>query len=646
MRRTDAPVPLRVAVWGVPSTHRPDYDPEATVQLDPEATVEIDPEATVRLALPSMAPAVPDAPLPDPALPATVPDQGPGGPPRDPRSSVQAVARGGGANLIGAGVTTAANLLLSVVVTRATSQANAGIFFSITSLVLLLATVGRVGTGGGAIYFLPRLRLLGSPAEVAECIRLSNRTTVLVSSVLGLGLLVFAPQIADLTLGDPTHDAVVVLRLSGLILPFAALGDTLQSVTRGFGRMRTTVMVERIGRPLAQLMLVFLAAPTGNVLLLVLAWTVPYVPATVMSWLPVRRLARANRHRRPDAEPSGFTRAEYWRFTGPRALISLTQVGLQRADVLLVVAILGPVEAALYAAATRFLVVGQLGNQAISVALQPRLSAALARRDLAEAGMLYRTTTGWLVLTTWPLYLLVGAFPAALLGIFGQEYASATDIVVVLCAAMLVATASGQVDTVLMMAGKSTWNLAKAVLALVVQLGLDVLLLPHLGILGAAIGWAVSILISNLVPLGMLLYATGLHPVGRASVLAVAICTVAVVPVAAVARVVGGDHLVPALTATAVAVVLWTLGLWWFRDPLQIHAFFASRRRGRGRTPDPAGPNGDPAAPNGAPAGPNGAPAAPNGAPAAGNGDLAGPNGGPGNGRRPGRGGRGRHRAR
>jgi O-antigen/teichoic acid export membrane protein len=595
MRRTDAPVPLHVTVWGVPSTHPPDYDPEATVQLDPEATVEIDPEATVRLALPSMAPPVPDAPLPDPALPGTVPGPEQGGPPRDSRSSVQAVARGGGANLIGAGVTTVANLLLSVVVTRSMSQANAGIFFSITSLVLLLATVGRVGTGGGAIYFLPRLRMLGSPGEVAECMRLSNRTTLLVSSVLGLGLLLFAPQIANLAVGrDPSADAVLVLRLSGLILPFAALGDTFQSVARGFGRMRTTVMVERIGRPLAQLMLVFLAAPTGNVLLLVLAWTVPYVPATALSGLPMRRLARENRRRRSDAEPSGFTRSEYWRFTGPRALISLTQVALQRADVLLVVAILGPVQAALYAAATRFLVVGQLGNQAISVALQPRLSAALARRDLDEAGVLYRTTTGWLVLTTWPLYLLVGAFPAALLGIFGHKYASATDVVVVLCAAMLVATASGQVDTVLMMAGKSTWNLAKAVLALVVQLGLDVLLLPHLGILGAAIGWAVSILISNLVPLGMLYYATGLHPVGRPSVLAVVICTVAVVPVAAVARAVGGDHLVPALIATAIAALLWAVGIWLFRRPLRVDAFFASRRRGRSRTPGPASPDGDP----------------------------------------------------
>jgi hypothetical protein len=137
-----------------------------------------------------------------------------------------------------------------------------------------------------------------------------------------------------------------------------------------------------------------------------------------------------------------------------------------------------------------------------------------------------------------------------------------------------------------------------------VQLGLDLLLLPHLGILGAAIGWAVSILIANLVPLGQLMIATGLHPVGRSSVLAVLICTVAVVPVAAVARVVGGDHLVPALIATTVAVLLWAVGLWRFRGPLMVDAFLTSRRRKRG--PGGPGPNGGDG-PNGDP-GPSGGP--------------------------------------
>lgn len=546
--------------------------------------MQLDPEATVRLALPASASAAASGPAAADAEARPDEDLDSSG----RRDSVTAVARGGSANLFGAGITTVANLLLAVVVARATSQADAGVFFSITSLILLLSTIGRVGTGGGAIYFLPRLRLLGSPREVAECLRLSVRTTLAVSSVMGLALAGLAPQIAEHILGNSSSNVVLLLRLCGFALPFAALGDVLQSITRGFGRMRTTVVVERIGRPLAQLVLVVLAAPTHNVLLLVLAWIVPYLPATLLSWLPARRLAAANRTRRAAAPPSGFSIGEYWKFTAPRALISLTQVGLQRADVLLVIWILGPVPAALYAAATRFLVVGQLGNQAISVALQPRLSAALARRDLDEAGLLYRTTTGWLVLTTWPLYLLVGAFPAGLLSIFGHKYASATDVVVVLCAAMLVATACGQVDTVLMMAGKATWNLAKALLALVVQIGLDLLLIPQIGILGAAIGWAVSILVSNLVPLAQLFVAMRLHPVGRSSVTAVVLCCVTVLPPAALARAIGGDRLVPALIASVVAGLLWFGAMWRFRHVLVLDAFVGrgGRERGGGK-PDP-----------------------------------------------------------
>ncbi|HEV7657215.1 MAG TPA: polysaccharide biosynthesis C-terminal domain-containing protein [Mycobacteriales bacterium] len=588
--------------------------------FDPEATVQLDPEATVRLALPPTAPAAIEFAEERAVEVAPAPDADGA----DRRSSVEAVARGGGVNLFGAGITTVANLLLSVVVARAMSQANAGIFFSITSLILLLSTIGRVGTGGGAIYFLPRLRLLGSPQEVAECLRLSVRSTLAVSSVLGLGMLLLAPQIAEHVLGNTSSGVVLVLRLCGLALPFAALGDVLQSITRGFGRMRTTVLIERIARPLAQLVLVVLVVlvvPTHSVLLLVLAWTVPYLPATLLSWLPARRMAALNRARRSDAAPSGFDRREYWRFTGPRALISLTQVGLQRADVLLIISILGPVPAALYSAATRFLVVGQLGNQAISVALQPRLSAALARKDLDEAGMLYRTTTSWLVLTTWPLYLLVGAFPAGLLSIFGHRYASATDVVVVLCGAMLVATASGQVDTVLMMAGKSTWNLAKAVLALVVQVGVDLILIPQIGILGAAIGWAVSILVANLVPLAQLLVATGLHPVGRSSVTAVVLCTATVLPPAVIARVAFGDRLVPALAASVVAALLWAGALWKFRRALVLDAFIGGRRRGpRGGPGGPGGPGSGGPGPGPAPVGPAPAGAGANGAAPARNG--------------------------
>src|SRR5262249_61094915 len=97
-----------------------------------------------------------------------------------------------------------------------------------------------------------------------------------------------------------------------------------------------------------------------------------------------RRLANAN--------PRGF-----WQFTTPRGIASLAKITLQRIDIVLVAIIMGPAAAAVYTAATRFLVVGQLGNMAISMAAQPRFTELFAIADRRSANVVYQVTTAWLV---------------------------------------------------------------------------------------------------------------------------------------------------------------------------------------------------------------------------------------------------------
>src|SRR5204863_9846911 len=95
---------------------------------------------------------------------------------------------------------------------------------------------------------------------------------------------------------------------------------------------------------------------------------------------------------------------------------------LQRVDVLLVAALAGLPAAAVYTVAGRFVVLGQFVNQAVSQAVQPRLAERLAVDDRAGTRALYRGATAWLVLETWPLYLLVAAYAPVYLGLFGPEY--------------------------------------------------------------------------------------------------------------------------------------------------------------------------------------------------------------------------------
>lgn len=64
---------------------------------------------------------------------------------------------------------------------------------------------------------------------------------------------------------------------------------------------------------------------------------------------------------------------------------------------------------------------------------------------------------------------------------------------VILPVAMLVGNAFGQVDVVLITSGRSSGNLANALLILVTNVGLDLLLIPRYGIAGAAGAAAITV---------------------------------------------------------------------------------------------------------------------------------------------------------
>jgi O-antigen/teichoic acid export membrane protein len=81
---------------------------------------------------------------------------------------------------------------------------------------------------------------------------------------------------------------------------------------------------------------------------------------------------------------------------------------------------------------------------------------------------------------------------------------------------MLVATGIGPVDVVLLMGGRSSWNLFNVAVALILNLVLGLILGPRIGIAGAAVGLAGAILFNNVGPLVEVRAFLKVHPFGPA----------------------------------------------------------------------------------------------------------------------------------
>jgi O-antigen/teichoic acid export membrane protein len=529
----------------------------------------------------------------------------PGGGSGEGGAELGEVARGSTLNLAGAAFSAAATLGVTLLVTRKFSPPVAGAFFAATSLFLIIETIANLGAYNGLIYFIARMRSLRSRGRIPALLRSAVIPVAGVSVAAAAAVLIFAEPLARLLLGGHlSHGAGPLavgraLRALAVTLPFAALMDTYLGASRGYRAMRPTVVVDRIGRSALQLAGVAAAALTGSAALLAPLWALPYIPASVIAWIWFHRV-RHRSHRlaavsdtdreqlrdRPTDGRDGSGLAGFWRFNAPRALATMAQMIIQRLDIVLVGILRGPVDAAVYTAATRFLVVGQLGNAAISMAAQPQFTHLFAIGDRRGVNAVYQVTTAWLIVLTWPLYLLAAVYGPAVLGIFGHSYRAGSTVMVILGLTMLMATGCGQVDMVLTTTGRTSWSLLNGLLAVTVNVSVDLALIPRYGIEGAAIGWAAAIAITNLVPLAQVAKVVRVHPFGRGTLIACLLTTISFGVIPLGIRWLAGDQAIASALAVAAGAAVLAAGLWWFREPLQLAVlpgFPAARHRGQHR---------------------------------------------------------------
>jgi O-antigen/teichoic acid export membrane protein len=277
--------------------------------------------------------------------------------------------------------------------------------------------------------------------------------------------------------------------------------------------------------------------------------------------------------------------AEFWAFTGPRAFQATFQVTVLFLDVLIVGALASTYQAGIYSAVSKLAILGAFALEGNRLAIGPQLSAMLGRREHGRAAELYQTATRSLVLLTFPLYLVLATFPAVILGIFGSRYTSGAPALTVLCLAMLVNLGTGNVTVVLLMGGKSSWSAINAVAALIANIGLNLLLIPHIGILGAAIAWSASIAIDNVAAMIEVRLVMGMASFGPGYWQTAGITLTCFGVTGIAARLILGQTVIALLVALLAGMVSYALVLYTNRAQLQLSELAAALRPGQARPP-------------------------------------------------------------
>lgn len=493
------------------------------------------------------------------------------------RQHLRGIARGGALGLTGAVVSAGTGFLLVMIVTNTMDKSEAGQFFSGTSLFMIAMALCTLGTDAGLGRFTAKHIVEGRPRAARACWTNALTVTLCIALVVAFLLWVAREQVAD-AVGMSSPGATAMITLLAIGLPAATLMTVALSATRSLSTMRPTVFVDKFFRTSAQSVLALaVLLGGGGLLALGYAWSVPYVLGAGIAVIVLRRLARRNLVGGGDAHGA---RREFWRFTWPRSVAQISQMTIQRADIVIIGALISPAAAAVYTAATRFIAFGQFGSQAIQQTVQPRFAHLLAAGKRDVLADVYRTSTAWSMLISWPIYLAIGAAPAIYLSLFGSGYAQdGRAVVVIMAVAMMFGVASGPVDTMLLMSGRSSLSLINSLVALTVNLGLCFSLIPHLGILGAAVAWNAAVIVRCVLGYGQVRRATGLSPFSRATAIAAGAPLVCLGAPLALLSATGLMNVVLYLVAIPALGVVYCAVLWTQRRPLELMALRSLIRR-------------------------------------------------------------------
>ncbi|HET8630676.1 MAG TPA: flippase [Thermomicrobiales bacterium] len=419
--------------------------------------------------------------------------------PGAPRPSpVAGHIRGSTLLLVGRVAAQALELGAQILLVRYLSMEDYGAFSYALAAALLFKSVAMFGLPDTLARYIPLYRERGRYDALLGSLRLGF------GAVLGLGLLLAAGVVVGVHwLGvRPIDDqrALTLLAILALLIPLEAVDGLLTALYATLGDARTIFLRQALVPALRFALVVGMIALGADVVFLTLGYlAISLVGAAIYGGL-FGRLVRGQARDWPAApRRRAYPVREIFTFAVPMLTTALIWILMESSDVLL----LGHFRDADAVATFRAVAPVARLNQGVivnfAILFTPLASRLYARGDRDGLGALYGQTALWVTVLTFPIFALTGALAGPLtVGLFGARYADATPLMALLSLGYFFQTALGFNGLTLKVCKKLRYSVAIDSTAAVLNIAINLALIPSYGARGAAVGTATTLVVHNL----------------------------------------------------------------------------------------------------------------------------------------------------
>lgn len=441
------------------------------------------------------------------------------------------VLRGASSAFVGLVYQLVVSLLSGVIVARTIGPGLYGIFSVTRTLCESALIFTKVGFDIGIVRYLGERLDREHECETATFLR----------SVLLAVLIISALPVTVMVLGGggwlEAHiyhypDFAAVITVMAIGVPFMGLTQVLGGIFRGALRFWPRVVGEMFLQPSVRLLIIVLLFVLGWRLWAVVAGTVlSFAISTAFLLVLARSIIFPSPCSALSAEAGRRIRSDLATVGKYSFVISCTvsvSVLLQRADIIMLGYYLPSEQVGQYAVVQMVTSLVAVFNSSLNQPVAPLLARKHHDGDVEGMRQIMGQHTRWVMMASLPVAVAMVIAGEWIMRIFGSGFVSHPSVIALLSMSQLLIAVLSTAGFTLSMTGRHMLEFYNMAVGLVVNVALNLVLIPRLGMAGAALATLISVLVSNALRVGLVYRVHGFFPIGRGIVSPITIGAVSV----------------------------------------------------------------------------------------------------------------------
>lgn len=387
---------------------------------------------------------------------------------------------------------TGLGFLFNVLIARLFGAEGTGVYYLALTVTSIATVLSRVGLDNTLIRFISASKDQGKWSQVAGVYRQGMRVAATVSFAVAAVIFAAAPWIAATVFSEP--GLTPLLRIMSLgIIPSTLVILHAQSL-KAVAKPGLAAVIEATGISLLNVLLIFPLSRAFGLSGIAATYVATQSCLLLAGWYLWRRATPDLRDVR-----GAFDLRLLLITSWPLLWVASMNLIMKWTDTFMLGIWTSAEDVGVYGVAMRTASLTSFVLTAVNSVVAPKFAVMYAQSNLKGLESLAQNSAKLMAALALPLFLLFVLFPGWVMRVFGDEFAQGALVLAILAAGQFINVATGSVGYLLMMTGREKLMQYNIIGAALLNLVLNLLLIPSFGITGAAAATAVTLAGMNVV---------------------------------------------------------------------------------------------------------------------------------------------------